>query len=557
MKSTILYIHDSTAYWTLWQKGKMLQVFCEPVTRELAARSYSQCPWLSKKMLKVRLVIDPVVDQTRPIPAFSHGIAEPKGLIASIGKHLERLYLSCRSLISEVVADDLTRYRRDQLERFPKAMLQWHPANVLTENGVRIPPRYRSWLVTESGCPDYVLDWLYAMAKQGMEVIDVRPVSALFASEDAVHERTVITVLIAPDYCRILTTASGYLKKTEQWATELDARIAFDDMVSTIREDGEDFLVRFVGEFDDLATWQAIVPESKFLHRENSIRLSEQASASLFDSLPASFLDLPIHELLRSAQRRGGTVSSQKARIDAGVSIRRLLLQTRCQRHYQQSVVFAVLSAVFSGYFIVLVSMQAFDLINLRERVYKELGVLTTRQSSLDQRAKKLHPNPQQAMASIELLSRRELDNQVPRYEFFEYLAALLDEQPAIVLSSVSWRSMTTQGWSKEAAQLPKTSLSALVDVKELIDTPVSVTGSAVAEELILISGQVISEQSQQVVSDNLMRFLNALIATDHVVDVVPVTNSLSLDNSVNLPSDADSILDDPSRFVVAVRLAV
>jgi len=100
-------------------------------------------------------------------------------------------------------------------------------------------------------------------------------------------------------------------------------------------------------------------------------------------------------------------------------------------------------------------------------------------------------------------------------------------------------------------------SVEALVDIKELVDTPLTAGVSTKTEGLMLISGRVVLEHSQQQASDTLMSFLNALSATQYVIDVVPVTKSLSLTQALNLPSDASLIDEDPSAFVLAVRFSV
>lgn len=565
MKITVLYLHDSTACWTLWRGRRLLQVFCEPVTQDMAERAavatkkegiQSACPWLSARSPKVRLLIDPVVDQTQSIPAFDYGFLESKSSFGTLKNIVERMYLTCRSLTSDVLADDLTRYRRDQLSQFPKALLQWIPPNAATKNNARLSSVPASWLITESGTPDFVLDWLHAMSGHGIEIIDVRPVSEIFSKEDAKYGCPVVTVWAEPRRWRLLVTANGYLEKTEQWSSEIQARIALDDVVSTMKDHGCIFKARYIGEITDLEEWQKIVPDNEFLPRENSIHTQSRFCALAVNSLPSGFCDLPLNSVLQTVSNARFRLWSKTAYIDLGVSIQRLLLKTRWRRRYLRSLVATTVAATFSGYFVLLASMHALQVVELHGRVNSELQLLRGRRALIDERAASLHSDPLSAAASIERMNQHELRVSVNKQAFLSELSDLLDERPSITLNGVSWRSMQVPAFINTSSE-NKPSVEALIDIKELVDTPLNTNNALEVEDFILLSGQVLLEQNQQKASDTLISFLNALTATEHVIDVIPVTHSLSLTQALNLPSDARLLSDDPSAFVVAVRLSV
>jgi len=244
MKTTILYLHESEACWMQWRGRRLLDVFCEPITRELAERAMespkrdgvqSQCPWLSVYAPRIRLVIDPVVDHTHIIPSFDRGYRSPKGSIERMRRLAEQWVLACRSLTSDVLADDLTRYRRDQLKRFPKALLQWHPPNIRNRKSDAMLSS-AAWRLTESGVPDFVFDWLRAMVDHGFDFVDVRPVSMLFAVEDSESERPVITVWEEAHRWRTIVTLKGVMQQVEQHPSQTEARIAVDERLSEYRE---------------------------------------------------------------------------------------------------------------------------------------------------------------------------------------------------------------------------------------------------------------------------------------------------------------------------------
>ena len=111
-----------------------------------------------------------MADQTHLIPAFDHGFAEPHGTLERIRQAAEQIYLTCRSLTSDVLTDDLTRYRHDRLKKHPNALLQWHKMKASQRN-VKHGSAYRHWLVSDSGLSDYVLSWLSSMANNGLEFV--------------------------------------------------------------------------------------------------------------------------------------------------------------------------------------------------------------------------------------------------------------------------------------------------------------------------------------------------------------------------------------------------
>ena len=556
MRTTILHLHDSTACWTLWQGRRLLQVFCEPVTREMAEQAaalpkkdgiQSSCPWLTARAPKVRLLIDPMFDQTQTIPAFDYGFLEPKSFIEGIRSRIERMYLTCRSLTSDVLADDLTRYRREQLNRFPKAMLQWSPPNTAAKVKVQWSSAPPSWLITESGIPDFLFDWLEALSVNGLEITDVRPVSALFAIEDEKHGCPVVTVWAEPKRWRLVITSNGFVEKTEQWANEIDARIALDDIVLAFRGSHCEYKIRYIGEISDIDAWKSISPDVDFLPRENSVRTQSRFCSLAISSLPSVFCDLPLSGLLNASAGTGMKFWMNTARVDFGVSIRQLLLKTRWRRRYHRSIIATVIAATFSGYFVLLATMHALEVVELHDRSRDELQVLRGRRASMIGEARTLHANPVKAVASIDRLDRKNRERSINKQTFLSQLAALLSERPTIELNSVSWRSV----------QSPAAHVNVLVDIKELIDTPLNEVGSKAVEDLVLISGQMRLEHSQQEASDMLIDFLSALKTTEKVIDVIPVTHALSLSEAFNLPSDAVRPNDDSSAFVVAVRLSV
>jgi len=388
MRTTILYLHDSTACWTLWQGQCLVQVFCETITRE------SQ---------KVRLLIDPVVDQTQTIPAFNYGFPEAKSAFGVFRNIVNRIYLTCRSLTSDVIADDLTHYRRDQLNYFPKGFLHWNSPSSASKNNVRLSASPPSWLITESGVPDYVLDWLLSMSGHGIEITDVRPVSTLFSIEDAAHECPVVTVWAETKRWRLLITANGVLHKAEQWSSELQALIAFEELISTMKGQDCTFKVRYIGEITDLEAWQKIVPETEFQPRENAVRTQSRFSALILNSLPSAFCDLPVDALFRSVRTGRLRLRSQSAHLDFGVSIQQLLLKTLWKRRYLRSVISVVVAAIFSGYFVLNASMHALTVVELRDQASNELQTLNDRRKSLSNRAISLHSDP---LAAVALASR-------------------------------------------------------------------------------------------------------------------------------------------------------
>ena len=565
VKTTILYLNDSTACWTLWRGRRLLRVFCEPVTREMAERAavvpkkdgiQSSCPWLSVRSPKVRLLIDPVLDRTRTIPAFDYGFLEPKGVIESSRNLLERMYVTCRSLTSDVLADDLTRYRRDQLKPFPKALLHWFPPKATWKTKLPLETSPPSWLITESGIPDFILDWMHAMSEQGLEIVDVQPVSALVALADKKLDCSVITIWAEPKRWRLLITTNGYLKKTDQWSSEIDARIALDDAVNTMKEYDCDYAIRFIGEFENIDAWRGVVPEANFLPAVGGFSEQTHICALAVSALPLECHDLPLCVLLQTVCEARVGIWPKRTPLDLGDSIRRLLLKARWKGRYQRSMIATAVAAILSGYVVLLASMHALEVIELNDRAQKEMEELESRRDSLHDEATALHSEPLSAVSAIERLSTQSGNTAVNKQEFFSELADLLDTQPAITLNAISWRPMPAPISNDEPIHT-KLSHSTLVAITELVDTPAGIDEVETDEDLILISGKVQHESNQQEAFDTLFEFLTLLSASNNVAEVIPITHSLSLNHTLNLPSDAVLLNEDPSAFVIAVRLSV
>ncbi len=559
MKTTILYLHDSTAFWMLWQGRRLLQVFNEPVTRSMAEHVaasstadgiQSLCPWLTTRSPKVRLVIDPVMDKTQIIPAFDLGLKEPKGMLACFRRHAWHVYLTCRSLTSDVLIDDLTRYRREQLSQFPTAMLQWYASSAMARNGTQSYTHPCAWLLTDSGVPDYVFTWLHAMTEQGLEYTDARPVSALFAKEDAKHQTSVITVWVESNRWRLIMTAHGYVVKVEQWASEIEARIALDDAIKARQEEGVCPKVFFLGSAEDRVTWAQSLEAMELDSRDDEVGLLAEIASSSTDALPKGCTCLPLQALLQSNSRAKIGRWSETVKQDFGSTIRVLLSSARWKRRYKQSIIATTVAAAFAGYFALLAVMHALDVIELHDRADEELSGLARRLQTLEASALALHPNPHEAVAAIYKLDEHANAVSANRQNFLKYLAKLLQDQTSITLRSVSWRDLPKLGLADDEAAW-------LSSVSELREPANSLHPPENNERLVFLSGNVAFNQNRQQATDSLMTFLNALSAEPAVLDVIPMTDALSSTQSMNFPSDVIVEKDDPTAFVIAVRFSV
>jgi len=362
MKVTVLYLHDTTACWMQWRGKRLLQVHTESVTRDLAERAVesskqegiqSQCPWLSVYSPKVRLVINPVVDQTRSLPAFDHGFMEPRSFIDRLRRRCVQLYITCRSLTSDVLADDLTRYRQDLLSNYPKSILQWQTPR-LRMGELASPAFLPAWLITDTGVPDFVYDWLQSLAEHGLEFVDVRPVSELFAIEHQTASNAGITVWAQGVHWRMIVSAWGAVYRVEQFSTEMDARIAVDEAINELKDLSVEADLRFTGSQADFVYWQEVYPDASYCAPGAWDGLTAELDTPLFESLPTPCRELPLQAMVHSRYRSKMASRQNPQRIDVGATIRVLLSTARWRRRYKQSGIATTVAAAFSGYFVLL-----------------------------------------------------------------------------------------------------------------------------------------------------------------------------------------------------------
>lgn len=578
MKTTVLWLHNTTACWTLWQRGQLLKVHCELVTRELAGRAilaekkdglHTLCPWLAGPRPRVRLVIDPVADNTRVVPAYNRGVVEAQGVGEYISQLAERLILRCRSLTSDVLADDLTRYRRDQLNRVPGGMLQWHRPKAPSFRRRSEKEAPRDWLLTESGVPDYVFDWLNALVDHGLEFLDVRPVSSLFVSAAIASNAWVLTVWVEANRVRLLVADSRGVLKVEQWANESDAQIALKDLLDQYEQQGVKVTGRFIGSSTQLKAWQLQFGALKLVAYSSGLQHQQLNDPTLIDALPKRCLDLPIASVSESNFRPHSWLWRNTSRTDVGSYFRTLLSTAQWRRRYQQSMVATTIAATCSGYFVLLACMHGLDFIELHDKAQRELERINVQQQAVQRRSESLHPDPNTAQASIERLQHAVEQADRKPQRFFEELATLLDASPVISLNSVSWREApgSRTGLPSGSAENPVdlTSLPELVDLAQGAGELAAGNGGngggyggqAISERLVLLSGKVKNERSQQAASDALISFLSALSNSPLVINVTPLTNALSEVPSMNLPSDVQLNQQDPTAFVLAIRVKV
>jgi len=239
---------------------------------------------------------------------------------------------------------------------------------------------------------------------------------------------------------------------------------------------------------------------------------------------------------------------SGTARVDAGSMIRSLLSAARWRRRYKQSLIATTGAAILAGYFVLLAVMHALDVIDLHDRARVELNDLHSRQSRLQDAQETIHPNPEVVVASIAHLSPTNNSSEGNEQRFLNQLALVLNQQPEIQLTALSWRSIEPVDWSVGK-------LEALSRLPEMIDSQSILDADAESERIVLLSGQVALTTSQQQASDRLTHFLDALTDADQVIDVIPVTTAFSSNPKMNLPSDVVLSDDDPTAFVIAIRM--
>lgn len=566
MKFTTLYMHDSTACWMQWKGNRLLQVYCESVTRELVDKAslsskkdgiQSSCPWLSVHSPQVRLLIDPVADQTQLVPAFDYGFDEPHGALERLRLVVEQVYLTIRSLTSDALADDLTQYRHDRLKKYPKALLQWHRLKTPRSNS-KLSDVPRHWLVSDSGLSDNVFAWLNAMADNGLEFLEVQAVCSLFAKQDAHLNCTVITIWVQSNRSRLIQCESGFVYKVEQWNNPVEARIALEESVSILNDDGKSVLLRYIGSDDELALWQEAIPTIVIQKRCDRIADLAKHLRNMDDVLPEACLNLPLNALIRHSSVTKVGLWSRKPQWEAGASMRILLSIARWKRRYKQAVVATTLAAALSGYFVLLAVMHAIQVIELHQRASTELDQLKIRHSQVHQDIKKLSGHSGDALSSIERLYTYERITSDNEQEFLRSLSEIIKMQRNISIDSVSWRMI-------HEANSDKTFLNEVTGLDELrsgpVQIPVSNVGKADDQKLLLISGGVTSvpqsKLSHQESSDVLVAFLEQLAGHEYVVEVMVLKDVLSDNPLVNLPSDVVVSSVGTGSFVLAILMSV
>jgi len=559
MTVTILYLHHTTACWMQWRGGRLLRVYSESITREIADLAVgaiqgevlpTRCSWLSLKSSKIRIVVDPVIDQTRYVPAFDFGFRRPGSWLEYFRRLAEQCYASCRALTCDVLADDLTRYRRDQLQRHPSALLQWHSPLLHAEPNTQsslVP----GWVLTESGLPDFVLNWLNSMAQMGLEFVDIRPVSSLFAVADASENCPVVTVWSEAHRWRCLVTAKGSLHRVEQWSNEADALMGAGQQLNQLREAGQEPILRFTGQDRDERLWQDIFSNTEYALRVDDVHAHIPPNSQHYDGLPQACYSLPCTALL---QRLRPSSPGITARIDVGEMLRRLLSVSRWRKRRQHVLGATVVMAAFSGYFVLLTAMHALRVIDLHERVDVELQSINKQLQELELKKDQFHRNPDQALLSIgyfyEALQHIKTNDQ----QFLKPLAKLLQQQPDIVIHTVSWRPLGNITWGEDSLEL-------LAQLPDLFNVEsVSKQKSIDKDRVVLLSGLVAAADTQQQASEKLMQFLENLIKNEEVIEVMPITQTLSAENAVsfpaaNFPSEISLSIDDPSAFLIMVKM--
>lgn len=557
MKTTILYLHESNACWMLWNGKKLLEVFSEPVPREIAEDQgsgqlqdvvVSKCPWLGTGSQRIRLVIDPVVDGTRAIPAFDPGLRQPDGVLDKWRASFNRLFLLLRSLTCNVWVDDLTHYRRDQLTRFPKALLLWRPVELNQVTRAARSSRPPSWQLTESGLPDFVFDWLSAMDVHGVNICDVRLVSSLLATEDFRIPGPVMTIWVEQHRCRLIRVSEGRVNKVQQIDSEIDARIALDDALATSRLEGETVTLRYIGDSNKIPLWQDSIDGVELLPRDDVLSFCLPSTNRQFASMPAGCRDLPLRALL-STPAWGYKSGRAIERTSLGSSLQVLLSSGLWRRRYRQSLIATAVVATFSGYFVLLALMHAFNFIDLHKRAKAESELVMEKQMLLKDAALKFHDKPFEVVSEIRRLPVNDLMQSSIDQAFLENIASMLIDNPLIHINSVSWRTVPL-------AESNGSSEASLSDVVELMRLPGGNEIEGATERLIFIAGNVDFDESQQHSSGLLMNFLDSISAIDNVVDVIPVSSALSSMPLMNFPSDV-AAMNQPSAFVLAVRLTV
>jgi len=185
--------------------------------------------------------------------------------------------------------------------------------------------------------------------------------------------------------------------------------------------------------------------------------------------------------------------------------------------------------------------------IDLHERAGIERQTLQSRTDQLNAVQHQLHDHPADAVRVINELQEAIAGTLGNKQSFLQQLSSVLEDQPLIVVTGVSWRDLASSRWDEDEAL----SLSQLPD---LIDLDERVTGSQGVERLVLLAGTVNLAIDHQAAAETLMGFLDALMATDRVQDVIPVTKTLTQSPAMNLPSDTVLMGDDPNAFVIAIR---
>jgi len=560
MSVTVLYLKGATACWMLWRRGRIQQVFNEPITLKMAMQAtsvsplrgiQSHCPWLSRKKLRVRIIIDPVMDQTKTIPAFDYGYTRPVTLLDRLRRFVEQCNAMCRTVACDVLNDDPTRYRRDQLSRYPDALLQWcRPRNFFWFAEPEL--NSDSWVITESGIPKYVFDWLQALAQQGVEFVDIKPVSSVFAEADADIADVVINVWVEALRCRVMISRFGAVHRVDQWASESEAMGGVEEEVMQWREHSINPHVRIIKPTNDIVQWKERFPDIRCELRVDGLQDGVVSANQSLINMPASCASLPTSGLQRSRRKFLKAFPHSLVKLDTGESFQQLSRVSKWRRRRHEALVATAAVAACSGYFVLLAMMHALHVIELHNRVTHELEELNNRQITIQNSLILLHKNPKFALRSINTLNDIEARLVLNKQDFLRQLSGAIETHTAIVMRSISWRFADEVVWNSNESL-------GLVHLPELFDIQTNPFSkhTQLDSSVVLLAGDIVASQNQQQASEALMAFLNALAELEPVAGVVPVNSTLSAESVMTLPSDTWHTNDNNSGFVIALRLVV
>jgi len=402
--------------------------------------------------------------------------------------------------------------------------------------------------MVESGLPDFVIAWLSTLAQQGMEFTDVRPTSLLFALADRRIAKAMITVWAEGHRWRVIVVSGAVVLHVDQFASELAAVQGVKDRLAQLKDANVDVELCVTGHDDLCSVWPSHFPDTPCERRTDTVQQLAPLGENEKTYLPNAIKNLPLAALLQPNNTRQARV-----RVEGGASIRALLHLSKWRRRSHQTVAATVTAAVFSGYFVLLSGLHALRIVDLHGRADSELVDLSSRQKTLQEEASQLHTTPIEAAKSIERLPSTGVVSQSHNPAFLAKLAALLNDQPEILIRSLSWRPDDTAHWQQG-------NLSDITQLPNLLDNHINGSHTVDSEyRIVVIAGLINDATSQQFASDTLINFLDALAGTPSVVDVLPIVHSFASSTTTNLPSDliysSPKDLNDPRRFVVAVRV--